>query len=239
MGCWTPLEGFARDGGQDTLWTAKPVGSVADYSRFEVLEAGKPRGTVQWSLIGAHNMENALAAIAAARHAGVTVEHSIDALESFQGIARRMQVRGEVNGVRVYDDFAHHPTAITTTVDGLRRRVGRARIIAVLEPRSNTMRMGVHKDTLATSLSGADEVWLYAPADIGWNTDAVVAALGPRGHASHDIDLLASQLARTARSGDHVLIMSNGGFGGLHGKLLAELERGARKGAGNGEAQDP
>jgi UDP-N-acetylmuramate: L-alanyl-gamma-D-glutamyl-meso-diaminopimelate ligase len=238
MGCWTPLEGFARDGGQDTLWTAKPVGSVADYSRFEVLEAGKPRGTVQWSLIGAHNMENALAAIAAARHAGVTVEHAIDALESFQGIARRMQVRGEVSGVRVYDDFAHHPTAITTTVDGLRRRVGRARIIAVLEPRSNTMRMGVHKNTLATSLSGADEVWLYAPADIGWNTDAVVAALGPRGHASHDIDLLASQLAQTARSGDHVLIMSNGGFGGLHGKLLAELERGARKGAGNGEAQD-
>ena len=153
-----------------------------------MLEAGKPRGTVQWSLIGAHNMENALAAIAAARHAGVTVEHAIDALESFQGIARRMQVRGEVNGVRVYDDFAHHPTAITTTVDGLRRRVGRARIIAVLEPRSNTMRMGVHQDTLAASLSGADEVWLYAPADIGWNTDAVVAALGPRGHASHDID---------------------------------------------------
>jgi len=196
-----------------------------------VLEAGKPRGTVQWSLIGAHNMENALAAIAAARHAGVTVEHAIDALESFQGVARRMQVRGEVNGIRVYDDFAHHPTAITTTVDGLRRRVGRARIIAVLEPRSNTMRMGVHQDTLAASLSDADEVWLYAPADIGWNTGAVVAGLGPRGHSSQDIESLARELAKTARSGDHVLIMSNGGFGGLHGKLLAELERSARSGA--------
>src|SRR5580658_1692716 len=194
MGCWTPLEGFARSGGKDALWTAKPVGAVDDYSRFEVLEAGKPRGTVQWSLIGAHNMENALAAIAAARHAGVTVEHAIDALESFQGVARRMQVRGEVNGIRVYDDFAHHPTAITTTIDGLRRRVGRARIIAVLEPRSNTMRMGVHQDTLAASLSDADEVWLYAPADIGWNTDAVVAALGARGHASHDIESLARDL---------------------------------------------
>jgi UDP-N-acetylmuramate: L-alanyl-gamma-D-glutamyl-meso-diaminopimelate ligase len=228
MGCWTPLEGFSAHGGKDTLWSARPVGAAQDYSQFEVLEAGKPRGTVQWSLIGAHNMENALAAIAAARHAGVTVERSIDALQSFQGIARRMQVRGEVSGVRVYDDFAHHPTAITTTIDGLRRRVGKARIIAVLEPRSNTMRMGVHQDTLAASLSGADDVWLYAPADIGWNTDAVVAALGSRGHASHDIDSLAKDLARAARSGDHVLVMSNGGFGGLHGKLLVELERNAR-----------
>ncbi len=239
MGCWTPVEGFApavtersatespAGRGQDAVWSARPLGAESDYSRFEVLERGKPRGTVQWSLIGAHNMENALAAIAAAHHAGVTVEHAIDALQSFQGVARRMQVRGEVNGVRVYDDFAHHPTAITTTVDGLRRRVGKARIIAVLEPRSNTMRMGVHQDTLAESLSGADEVWLYAPPDIGWNTDAVVAALGARGHSSQDIDGLARELAKSARAGDHVLIMSNGGFGGLHGKLLAELQRGA------------
>ena len=140
MGCWTPREGFAREATQDTLWTAKPVDGVDDFSRFEVLEGGRTRGTVRWALIGAHNMENALAAIAAARHAGVAVEQAIQALQSFQGIARRMQLRGEVNGIRVYDDFAHHPTAIATTVDGLRRRVGRARIIAVLEPRSNTMR---------------------------------------------------------------------------------------------------
>jgi UDP-N-acetylmuramate: L-alanyl-gamma-D-glutamyl-meso-diaminopimelate ligase len=225
MGCWTPCEGFARSaaGAADALWTARPSGGVEDFSRFEVLEGGQPRGTVQWSLIGAHNMENALAAIAAARHAGVTVESAIDALHSFKGIARRMQLRGEVNGVRVYDDFAHHPTAIATTLDGLRRRVGKARIIAVLEPRSNTMRMGVHQDTLAPSLSGADEVWLYTPPDLGWDAGAIVASLGKRGHASRDIGAMAKDLARTARAGDHVLIMSNGGFGGLHGKLLEEL----------------
>jgi len=170
-------------------------------------------------------MENALAAIAAARHAGVTVEHAIEALGSFKGIARRMQLRGEVNGVRVYDDFAHHPTAIATTVDGLRRRVGTARIIAVLEPRSNTMKMGVHQNTLGPSLLGADEVWLFTPPDLGWDAAPIVASLGKRGHASRDIGALAAGLAKAAKPGDHVLIMSNGGFGGLHGKLLAELER--------------
>jgi UDP-N-acetylmuramate: L-alanyl-gamma-D-glutamyl-meso-diaminopimelate ligase len=235
MGCWTPCEGFARSevGAPDALWTARPTGGVDvrptggidDYSQFEVLEGGKPRGIVRWQLIGAHNMENALAAIAAARHAGVTVEHAIDALGSFKGIARRMQLRGEVNGVRVYDDFAHHPTAIATTVDGLRRRVGSARIIAVLEPRSNTMKMGVHQNTLGPSLLGADEVWLFTPPDLGWDAGPIVASLGKRGHASRGIGALATELAKSAKAGDHVLIMSNGGFGGLHGKLLAELER--------------
>ena len=148
----------------------------------------------------------------------------MDALASFKGIARRMQLRGEVNGVRVYDDFAHHPTAIATTIDGLRRRVGAARIIAVLEPRSNTMKMGVHQSTLGPSLLGADEVWLFTPPDLGWDASPIVASLGERGHSSRDIGSLAADLARTARPGDHVLIMSNGGFGGLHGKLLTELE---------------
>jgi UDP-N-acetylmuramate: L-alanyl-gamma-D-glutamyl-meso-diaminopimelate ligase len=227
MGCWTPCEGFSRSevGAPDALWTARPAGGVDDFSQFEVLEGGQPRGTVRWQLIGAHNMENALAAIAAARHAGVTVEHAIEALASFKGIARRMQLRGEVRGVRVYDDFAHHPTAIATTVDGLRRRVGSARIIAVLEPRSNTMKMGVHQNTLGPSLLGADEVWLFTPPDLGWDAGPIVASLGKRGHASRDIGGLAAELARAAKPGDHVLIMSNGGFGGLHGKLLAELER--------------
>jgi UDP-N-acetylmuramate: L-alanyl-gamma-D-glutamyl-meso-diaminopimelate ligase len=227
MGCWTPCEGFSRSevGAPDALWTARPAGGVDDFSQFEVLEDGQPRGTVRWQLIGAHNMENALAAIAAARHAGVTVEHAIEALASFKGIARRMQLRGEVRGVRVYDDFAHHPTAIATTVDGLRRRVGSARIIAVLEPRSNTMKMGVHQNTLGPSLLGADEVWLFTPPDLGWDAGPIVASLGKRGHASRDIGALASELAKAAKPGDHVLIMSNGGFGGLHGKLLAELER--------------
>jgi UDP-N-acetylmuramate: L-alanyl-gamma-D-glutamyl-meso-diaminopimelate ligase len=226
MGCWTPCEGFARSevGAPDALWTARATGGLEDFSQFEVLEGGQPRGIVRWQLIGAHNMENALAAIAAARHAGVTVEHAIDALGSFKGIARRMQLRGEVNGVRVYDDFAHHPTAIATTVDGLRRRVGSARIIAVLEPRSNTMKMGVHQNTLGPSLLGADEVWLFTPPDLGWDVAPIVASLGKRGHASRDIGTLAAGLAKSAKPGDHVLIMSNGGFGGLHGKLLAELE---------------
>ncbi|TLY75949.1 MAG: UDP-N-acetylmuramate:L-alanyl-gamma-D-glutamyl-meso-diaminopimelate ligase [Gammaproteobacteria bacterium] len=224
MGCWTPCEGFARDDTQEAQWSAMPVGGVDDFSRFEVLEGGRALGIVTWSLIGAHNMENALAAIAAARHAGVAVEQAIQALESFQGIARRMQLRGEVNGIRVYDDFAHHPTAIATTVDGLRRRVGRARIVAVLEPRSNTMRMGVHQDTLAPSLSDADEVWLYTPPDLGWDASSVIASLGRRGHTSPDVDALARELANAVRPGDHVLIMSNGGFGGLHGKLLTALQ---------------
>jgi UDP-N-acetylmuramate: L-alanyl-gamma-D-glutamyl-meso-diaminopimelate ligase len=125
----------------------------------------------------------------------------------------------------VYDDFAHHPSAIETTVDGLRRRVGAARILAVLEPRSHTMRMGVHHQTLAPALSGADEVWLYAPPDLGWDVGAVARALGTRGHLSADVDALVRELAGAVRHGDHVLIMSNGGFAGLHGKLLAELRR--------------
>ena len=223
MGCWTPLEGFARTARPEALWSAGQADE--DYSRFEVLEGGQPRGRVEWPLIGAHNMENALAAIAAARHAGVPVPQALAALGRFKGIARRMQLAGDVNGVRIYDDFAHHPTAIVTTLDGLRRRVGAARILAVLEPRSHTMRMGVHQQTLAPALAGADEVWLYAPPDLGWDVGAVARALGARGHVSADINALVRELAGAARSGDHVLIMSNGGFGGLHGKLLAELQR--------------
>ena len=223
MGCWTPCEGFSGHPLPGAHWSARLTGGVEDFSRFEVLEQGRPRGTVRWGLIGAHNMENALAAIAAARHAGVTIERAIEALGAFAGVARRMQLRGEVNGVSVYDDFAHHPTAIATTVDGLRRRVGSARIIAVLEPRSNTMRMGVHRDSLAGSLAGADEVWLYTPADLGWDAGAVLAALGARAHGRSDVTALARDLAQTLRPGDHALIMSNGGFGGLHEQLLSQL----------------
>jgi len=225
LGCWTPREGFGS--GQEAKWTAAARGEK-DYSSFEVLEDGVSRGEVRWSLIGAHNIENALAAIAAARHAGVPVEQSIAALKSFKGIARRMELRGEVRGVKVYDDFAHHPTAVQTTLDGLRRRVGQARIIAVLEPRSATMKMGAHRDTLGPSLAQADEVWLYAPPDLGWDIAPVMKAVGARGHSSRDIDALARDLAKAARSADHVLIMSNGGFGGLHGKLLEELGKEGR-----------
>jgi UDP-N-acetylmuramate: L-alanyl-gamma-D-glutamyl-meso-diaminopimelate ligase len=223
MGAWTPREGFARDGGEGAQWCARMLPGGEDGSRFELLESGAVAGRVAWRLLGGHNVDNALAAVAAARHAGVPPEVACAALGEFRGIKRRMELRGEVRGVRVYDDFAHHPTAIATTIDGLRRRVGRERIVAVLEPRSNTMKLGVHRETLAPSLAGADEVWLYAPPDLGWDAGEIVRALGERGHASADVDALARALAGRLRAGDHALIMSNGGFGGLHAKLLAAL----------------
>ena len=220
MGCWSNVERF---GGPGALWSVR-LEEQGDGSQFEVLEAGVARGTVHWNMIGAHNVDNALAAIAAARHAGVPVERAIDALTRFKGVRRRMELRGTVAGISVYDDFAHHPTAIATTLDGLRRRVGRQRIVAVLEPRSNTMRMGVHAETLGASLAAADEVWLYAPPDLGWDAAATVANLGQRAHVAVDHDTLLAGLHEGVRAGDHVLIMSNGGFGGLHTRLLQALQ---------------
>ncbi len=224
MGCWTPLQGFSGAPAAEAQWRAGP-GAAADFSRFEVLESGTPRGTVEWDLMGAHNMENALAAIGAAHHAGVPVATAIEALRSFKGIARRMQLRGQVQGIRVYDDFAHHPTAIATTVDGLRRRVGKGRILAVLELRSNTMRMGVHIDLIAPALAGADEVYVYTPPDLGWDAAPLIRELGRRGHAVATIDGLTTLLSDRAGTEDSVLVMSNGGFGGLHEKLLAALRQ--------------
>lgn len=225
MGCWTPREAFGRDGAPEARWSAR-LGTPVDGSQFEVLLDDREVGRVHWSQIGGHNVDNALAAIAAARHAGVPPEVSCAALSEFRGIKRRMELRGTVRGVSVYDDFAHHPTAIATTLEGLRRRVGGERIIAVLEPRSATMKRGVHKDTLAASLASADEVWFHVPADLGWDAAAVIRSLGSRGHLAPDVDVLARELASRLRPGDHALIMSNGGFGGLHGKLLTALERG-------------
>ena len=225
MGCWTPCEGFATEPHvPGALWTSGPVGGVTDGSSFEVLEGARLRGRVEWSLIGAHNVANALAALAAARHAGVPVAQGIEALRLFRGVARRMQVRGAVDGIVIYDDFAHHPTAIQTTLAGLRARVNGARIITVLEPRSQTMRMGVHRETLAPAFAAADAVWIYAPPDLGWDVEAVVAALGERGHLRRDLDSLTADLVRELRPGDHVLVMSNGSFGGLHGRLLTALQ---------------
>jgi len=224
MGAWTPREAFARDGGNDITWSLdQPQG--ADFSKFVVLEAGRPVGTVRWNLLGAHNAENALAAIGAARHAGVPVAQSIAALAEFKGVKRRMELRGEVRGISVYDDFAHHPTAIASTIDGLRRKVGNKRIVAVLEPRSATMKMGVHRETLGPSLSAADAVWMFAPPDLGWDAGAVVATLGGKARVARSLDELVAGLAGNSATGDQVLIMSNGGFGGLHGKLLEALAR--------------
>jgi UDP-N-acetylmuramate: L-alanyl-gamma-D-glutamyl-meso-diaminopimelate ligase len=224
MGSWTPCEGFASAASAaDALWRSRPANGVTDGSCFEVLEGDRVHGEVRWPLIGDHNVDNALAALAAARHAGVPLAQAIEALGSFKGIARRMQLRGEVGGITIYDDFAHHPTAIQTTLAGLRARVKDARIVAVLEPRSHTMRAGVHRDTLAPAFAAADEVWLYAPPDLGWDVNAVLAGLGERGRARHELASLSADLARTLRPGDHVLVMSNGSFGGLHERLLEAL----------------
>lgn len=216
MGCWTPVETFA-----DGDWRAEYL--QADGSEFRVFCKGDEQGIVRWSLLGEHNVNNALAAIAAARHAGVPAAHAIAALAEFQGVKRRMQMRGQVRGVTVYDDFAHHPTAITTTLAGLRAKVGNARIVALLEPRSNTMRMGTHKAQLAASLQAADQVFLYQPQGLGWDLADVVDELGEKGCLLHDVDELAALVTQQAQAGDHILVMSNGGFGGIHDKLLAKL----------------
>ena len=168
---------------------------------------------------------NALAALVAARHAGVPVAAGLAALAQFHGIKRRLELCGTARGVTVYDDFAHHPTAIATTIDGLRRAVGSARIIAVLEPRSNTMKLGVMKDALPGSLAAADRVHCYA-ANLGWDAKAALAPLGDKAVVHDDLDALVEAIATEARAGDHVLVMSNGGFGGIHGKLLARLAAG-------------
>jgi UDP-N-acetylmuramate: L-alanyl-gamma-D-glutamyl-meso-diaminopimelate ligase len=231
-GCWTPVEKFARGGGAGVQWSAQAP-TDSDYSRFQVRDGAQAVGELAWNVLGAHNVDNALAALAAARHAGVPIERGINALRHFKGVARRLQLRGEAAGVRVYDDFAHHPTAIATTVDGLRRRVGAQRIIAILEPRSHTMRLGVHQASLAASLAEADEVWVYAPPDIGWNVAAAVSSLGRRAHVVPELGALVTALASDLRAGDHALIMSNGGFGGLHTRLLDALTMRA----GNSRAQ--
>lgn len=216
MGCWTPVERFASG-----EWEAEYL--QADGSEFRVLLNGADNGVVTWNCLGAHNVNNALAAIAAARHVGVPVEHAVAALAGFRGVKRRMQLRGCVDNISVYDDFAHHPTAIDTTLAGLRAKVGEARIIALLEPRSNTMRMGEHKAALAKSLSAADEVWLFQPPALDWDLATVTAELKGKGHIAHDIDWLVAALDELLLPGDHVLIMSNGGFGGIHEKLLNQL----------------
>ena len=184
---------------------------------------GKPVAEVSWPLLGEHNVMNALAAIAAARHVGVPPDRAAKALSAFGGVKRRMEIRGVIDEVTVYDDFAHHPTAIETTLKGLRARVAGARIIAVLEPRSNTMKLGVHREQLAPALALADRAWFLNSPDLGWDLSGAVAALGDRAQFAASVDALVKGLAGDSRPGDHILVMSNGGFGGLHDKLLAAL----------------
>ena len=209
-GCWTPVERFGSDDG----WN---IGA-----NDQVSLNGKMQGTLQWDLLGEHNRMNALAALAAARHAGVPVAQGLAALAEFKNVKRRMEVRGTVNGITVYDDFAHHPTAIDTTVAGLRHKVGKARILAVLEPRSNTMKLGVMKDVLPGSLKDADLVFCYG-ANLGWDAAASLAPLGDKAVVRDDLGQLIETIAGAAKPGDQILVMSNGGFGGIHEKLLQRL----------------
>ena len=219
MGCWTPLEYVDLD--FEASWRA--VNGLPDGSAFDVVCDSENVGRVEWSLTGQHNVGNALAALAAARHAGVPPAIGVAALAEFRNVKRRMELRGEVRGVRVYDDFAHHPTAISTTLDGLRQHVGEQRILAVLEPRSNTMRMGVHAALLADSLGLADEVWVYAPDSLGWDAVAVLRSLGARLHVHDSTQAIIDEVSGAAVSGDQVLVMSNGGFEGIHQRLLDAL----------------
>ena len=216
-GCWSEVRSFGA--------------AVSDFSArgephdFEVLQRGRPVARVQWSLTGVHNQLNALAAIAAAEHVGVTPEVAARALGEFQNVKRRMEVRGRARGVTVYDDFAHHPTAIRTTVDGLRRKVGaQARILAVFEPRSNTMKLGTMKAQLPWSLEDADLAFCHA-GGLDWDARETLAPMGARAQVADSIDELVRQVVASAKPGDHILCMSNGGFGGVHQKLLDALSR--------------
>ncbi len=229
QGCWTPVERYGVAPGTELGWHAV-IQPGADGSSFIVVHGSSEIGEVAWPLLGLHNVENALAAIIAARHAGVDPQVAIAALSEFRGVRRRMEIRGVAGDVTVYDDFAHHPTAIATTLDGLRRKVGKQRVIAVLEPRSNTMKLGTHRDALAASLKLADRVWLYQGPDVKWDVRSLAGSLGTDARVATSIDELVTAIADEAAPQDHVLVMSNGGFGGVHDKLLAKLgEKSGRK----------
>jgi len=217
-GCWTPLEYFS--GTQTKGWQANPL--TEDGSEFDVMFDNSKIATAKWSMLGKHNVQNALAAIAAARHVGVPAALSVESLSGFKGIKRRMEVRGVVKGITVYDDFAHHPTAIELTLDGLRKNVGNKKIIAILEPRSNTMKMGVHKATLANSLQLADEVYLYQADSLDWDLAAELNSDSIQVFSSTQaiIDKVVSEV----KTDEHILIMSNGGFENIHQRLLDVLK---------------
>ena len=222
MGCWTPVIRTGLDTDTQAELYAELI--QADGSHFKVLEQGKVIAEVQWSMTGQHSVANALATIAAAQHVGVSIVQACEALSSFGGVKRRMELLGTLRGIEVYDDFAHHPTAIETTLDGARKRLGERRLWAVIEPRSNTMRMGSHKDGLAHSARLADEVIWYQPEGLDWDLQPVVEAAPNKSQVSRSLDEIIQRIVQEAGEGDAVVIMSNGGFGGLHQKLLAALQ---------------
>ncbi|PMG82501.1 UDP-N-acetylmuramate:L-alanyl-gamma-D-glutamyl-meso-diaminopimelate ligase [Vibrio breoganii] len=215
-GCWSETEFSGKE------WQVKK--QKADGSHFEVYLKQQKVGEVKWNLVGDHNVNNALMAIAAARHVGVVPDLACESLGRFINTKRRLELKGEVNGITVYDDFAHHPTAVELTLDGLRNKVGEQRIFAVLEPRSSTMKMGVHKDILAASLGLADKVFLYQPDSIEWSVEDIAQQCSQPAQASNSVDDIVKSLVEETKPGDHILVMSNGGFEGIHTKLLQALQ---------------
>lgn len=219
MGCWSEEEYT----GDNARWQAEKV--TSDCGEFDVRYDGEISGRVTWGLVGEHNMQNALMAVAAAHHVGVPVAEACRALGKFINARRRLELRGEVNGISVYDDFAHHPTAILATLQALRSKVGgTARILVVLEPRSNTMKMGISKDDIAPALGRADEVFIFQPANIPWLVSEITERCVQPAYWSGDLDALTNMVAEHAQPGDHILVMSNGSFGGIHDKLLEKLK---------------
>ena len=223
QGCWTPVEEFGSPAG----WM---FGEPDEKGGVEIAWQGKPVGRLRWNLAGGYNRMNALAAIGAARHAGVEPGVALDALSRFRGVRRRLELRGTIRGVGVYDDFAHHPTAIRETLAGLRQRIegsrerdGAGRILAVFEPRSNTLKQGVLKDALPGSFAGADKIYIHN-AGLAWDAAAVFAPLGGRVRCEPDLPALVAAIVAEAREGDQILVMSNGAFGGIHQKLIAALQ---------------
>ena len=228
-GAWAPVERFGQAAINEWSFMTQ------ESDGFIVRKSGTEVATVKWApdsgVMGRHNQLNALAAMAAANHIGISPENSARALATFKNVKRRLEIIGVANNITVYDDFAHHPTAITTTVDGLRRRVGKARILAVLEPRSNTMKLGVMKAQLPVSLEAADNIFAYGAStgkeSLGWDLNEVLAPLNrlspSRAKAFDDLNALVAAVAKEAKPGDHILVMSNGGFGGVHQKILKAL----------------
>ncbi|HSE12849.1 MAG TPA: Mur ligase family protein, partial [Rudaea sp.] len=218
MGAWTPVTTFGIDTGD---WRARLI--AADGSAFAVSRDGRDIGEVRWGLLGRHNVMNALAALAAAHAGGIDAAAALASLADFRSARRRMELVGERAGIRVYDDFAHHPTAIATTLAGLRAKVGAARILVGMEPRSNSMRAGAHADELAPSLRDADAVVLLQRPELAWDAQRVTDGLGGRGRAAGTVADLVAALHEQARSGDHVVFMSNGGFEDAPRRFLAAL----------------
>jgi UDP-N-acetylmuramate: L-alanyl-gamma-D-glutamyl-meso-diaminopimelate ligase len=219
MGCWSE-QGFIGQA-HKADWRANKIKS--DCSEFQLVHKGKTYGAVKWSLIGEHNMENALMAVAAAHHAGVTVEAAIAALCAFKNVKRRMEIKGVKNGITVYDDFAHHPTAIQTTIEGLRHKVGNQKIIAIVEPRSNTMRMGIHKSQLSQAWEQADEVHLLEPVNLTWSLQDVIDNSKVKVVPHKETQSIVEQACSSAQPGDHILVMSNGGFENIHQRIIDKL----------------